>query len=79
MKTNMKRKKIEEKLNVEKSDTEYCIECGEVLEDFSVDDNSKDIKAVKENFENCKHTRKFKGDVCSKLYIVSENDVSEDS
>lgn len=78
MKTNMKRKEIEEKINAEKSDVEYCTECGEVLEDFSLDDKSKDIKSVKENFSNCKHTGKFKGDVCSKLYIISENDINED-
>jgi|YNPMSStandDraft_1061717.scaffolds.fasta_scaffold23741_2 uncharacterized protein with PIN domain len=72
----MKRKKSNKKLELElreeqKSDIKFCTECGEVLEDFSVSDAAKDKKAVIENFHNCKKTGKFKGDVCSKLYIIS--------
>lgn len=79
MKTNIKRKAVEEKLNQEKTDVIYCIECGEVLDDFSFNEVSKDINAVKKNFEDCKHTGKFKGDVCSKLYIVDETDPEEEN
>ncbi|MEJ5306462.1 MAG: hypothetical protein WHV63_11030 [Ignavibacteria bacterium] len=72
----MKRKKTAKKLEIElreeeKSDIKFCTECGEALEDFSVSDMAKDPKAVIENFHNCKKTGKFKGDVCSKLYMIS--------
>jgi uncharacterized protein with PIN domain len=78
MKTNTKRKAIEEKLNLEKSDVIYCVECGEVLDDFSFDEVSKNVDAVKKNFHNCKETGKFKGDICSKLYIIDESEPDED-
>lgn len=78
MKTNIKHKAVEEKLNQEKLEVMYCTECGEVLDDFSFNEVSKDINAVKENFANCKHTGKFKGDVCSKLYIVDESEPEEE-
>jgi hypothetical protein len=78
MKTNTKRKAIEEKLNLEESDVIYCVECGEVLDDFSFDEFSKDVDAVKKNFHNCKETGKFKGDICSKLYIIDESEPDED-
>jgi len=74
MKTNTKLKAVEEKLNEEKSGEVFCIECGEVLDDFSVNEVSKDIDAVKQNFHNCKETGKFKGDICSKLYIIDESE-----
>lgn len=66
------RKKIEiDFIEEEKSDIKFCTECGEALEDFSVSDESKDLDAVIKNFHNCKKTGKFKGDVCSKLYMIS--------
>jgi hypothetical protein len=72
----MKRKKLIKKLELELSEKEisdikFCTECGEVLEDFSVSDAAKDPQAVIENFHNCKKTGKFKGDICSKLYMIS--------
>lgn len=72
----MKRKKLIKKIELELreqeiSDIKFCTECGEVLENFSISDAAKDPKAVIENFHNCKKTGKFKGDVCSKLYMIS--------
>lgn len=78
MKTNIKSKTVDEKLNQEKIDVVYCIECGEVLDDFSLNEVSKNVDAVRKNFANCKHTGKFKGDVCSKLYIIDESEPEED-
>lgn len=67
-----KNKKIEEiDLAEEKAEIQFCTECGDVLENFSVSELAKDPEAVKENFHNCKKTGKFKGDVCSKIYIIS--------
>jgi hypothetical protein len=68
----MKKKKlmIEEE---DKSDkTKFCTECGDTLDDFAITDNAKDVQKVKDNFENCKKTGKFKGEECSKLFIASK-------
>ncbi len=67
----MKKKKLtineEKKLNQAK----YCTECGDTLDDFAITENAKDVEKVKENFENCKKTGKFKGEECSKLFIAA--------
>lgn len=72
----MNKKKLKKKIEIEfieeeKSDIKFCTECGDVLEDFSVSDQAKNPDAVIENFHNCKKTGKFKGEVCSKMYIIS--------
>lgn len=72
----MTRKKSKKKFEIElieeeKSDIKFCTECGDVLEDFSVSDQAKNPNAVIENFHNCKKTGKFKGEICSKIYIIS--------
>ncbi|MGB9663495.1 MAG: hypothetical protein ACPL25_01055 [Ignavibacteria bacterium] len=79
----MKRKKQVRKIELELreeeiSDIKFCTECGEALENFSVSDAAKDPKAVIENFHNCKKIGKFKGDVCSKLYMISPTSDEED-
>ncbi|MCX8056835.1 MAG: hypothetical protein N3F03_04405 [Ignavibacteria bacterium] len=67
------KRKIEEieSLSEEKSDIKFCTECGDALEDFSVSEQADNPDAVIENFHNCKKTGKFKGDVCSKMYMIS--------
>lgn len=66
------RKKIEiETFEEEKSYIKFCTECGEILENFSVSEMAKNPKAVIENFHKCKKTGKFKGDICSKMFIIS--------
>lgn len=72
----MTRKKSKKKIEIElieeeKSDIKFCTECGDVLEDFSVSEQAKNPNAVIENFHNCKKTGKFKGEICSKIYIIS--------
>jgi len=48
---------------------QFCIECGEELEDFSVSDHSSSEEAQKQH-DNCKHTGKFNGDMCSRVFIT---------
>ncbi len=69
------------KLTIDKENDDlplFCTECGDVLDDFAVSDNAKDLKKVKENFDNCKKTGKFKGQNCSKLYISSNTEEFND-
>ncbi|MBN1299585.1 MAG: hypothetical protein JW995_00050 [Melioribacteraceae bacterium] len=58
----------------DKKDIIFCTECGQELEVFGIADNSVNIEAVKKNFENCRKTGKFKGEICSKLFIISETE-----
>ena len=60
-----------EKEDLKEKDIIFCTECGNQLEVFGLEDGSFDIDAVKENFKNCRATGKFKGDVCSKLFIIT--------
>jgi hypothetical protein len=63
----------DEKLQLKEKDVIYCTECGEDLEIFGCEDGSFDLNSVKLNFEKCKKIGKFKGEICSKLFIASEN------
>ncbi|MBI5475152.1 MAG: hypothetical protein HY964_00260 [Ignavibacteriales bacterium] len=57
---------------------EYCTECGEALTDYCFSDDVKDLEALKSHHENCKTTKKFKGDVCSKLFIATPVQIDND-
>lgn len=53
----------------------FCTECGEELEDFTFDKEASDEETVKRRFHNCKETGRFKGDICSRVFI---NDLEEE-
>lgn len=55
----------------------FCTECGAELDDFSFSEKAKDIKLVLENFNRCKTIGKFKGEMCSKIFIASANPDSD--
>ena len=67
-----------ERTELKDNDKIFCTECGNELEVFGIEDGSIDMNAVKANFRNCKATGKFKGDVCSKLYIITDDDERQD-
>ncbi len=70
--TDIEREELKEK------DVIFCTECDNQLEVFGIENGSFDVESVRQNFNNCKATGKFKGDVCSKLFIISEIENSED-
>ncbi|MEI7811597.1 MAG: hypothetical protein WCJ01_04125 [Ignavibacteria bacterium] len=51
------------------SSSRFCTECGEELDEYSLDNKSVDSKLAKLRHENCKKTGKFKGDLCSRVFI----------
>jgi len=55
----------------QKPDVLFCTECGATLDEFCFSSTAKDIKAIRENFARCKHSGKFQGEVCAKLYIAN--------
>lgn len=62
----------DEKLQLQENDVIYCTECGEELEIFGCHDGSYNLESVKINYEKCKKEGKFKGEICSKLFIASK-------
>jgi hypothetical protein len=48
----------------------YCTECGEKLENFCFSPDVGDLGAVQRRHEECKKVGKFKGDLCSRLFIA---------
>jgi hypothetical protein len=58
----------------------FCTECGEELENFSLDKEASDGETVERRFHNCKETGKFKGEICSRKFInnLKEDDLPEE-
>lgn len=76
--------KITRKKNTIKSDeyirnTRFCVECGEELNNYSLRPGESAEEAHR-RFHNCIKTGKFKGDVCSRLFIeeYDENSTPDD-
>jgi hypothetical protein len=64
----MKKKNIQNKRKEESAPIHMCIECGEELEDFVFNTNNTD-ESTRERFHNCQKIGKFKGEMCSRLFI----------
>jgi hypothetical protein len=50
----------------------FCTECGASLENFCFSKDAESIKDIKANLARCKHSGKFDGEFCSKLFIASD-------
>jgi hypothetical protein len=48
----------------------FCTECGEQLEDFCFSQEADSIETLKGHHNVCKKNLKFKGDVCSRIFIA---------
>ncbi len=77
MKKVKPQRRIKDKIELTEEEIKFCTECGDALEDFSVSEQADDYQAVKKNFEECKKTGKFKGDMCSKMYMITPPDESD--
>ena len=53
----------------------FCTQCDSALDTFWMSDMANNTDAVISNHENCKKIGKFKGEMCSRLYIVSNDDI----
>lgn len=51
---------------------EFCTECDHALESFVFTPKSKNKKKIQDNFDNCKKTGKFNGELCSKVFISED-------
>lgn len=57
---------------------DFCTECKDSLKDFGLEPKDVDLNVIRENFENCRRTGKFKGEMCSKIYILRMGEGEED-
>ncbi|MCX7876422.1 MAG: hypothetical protein N2321_09695 [Melioribacteraceae bacterium] len=51
----------------------FCTECGEDLSNFGIE-NKIDKKEIEERHQKCKQKGKFKGDMCSMIFISSDSE-----
>jgi hypothetical protein len=69
---NKKKSTSDKELAVKNSIT-FCAECGEDLSMFGIEE--VDRRKVEERHKNCKEKGKFKGDVCSMMFISDEKEL----
>ena len=51
----------------------FCLNCNE-MDDLATDSEAGNADTVKKRFQNCQKTGRFDGDICSRMYVVNEND-----
>lgn len=54
------------------SSVNFCTECGKSLDDFALENPTHDKDELKSRFKHCMEEGRFKGDFCSKLFIVED-------
>ena len=59
----------------------FCTECGSSLTDFYLSSDVKDVEKLEAHYQNCRSTGKFKGEMCSKMFIALdfELEIPEDT
>jgi len=50
--------------------TLFCTECGAALDNYDLSGEAADLEAVKEHQARCKHSGKFQGEMCARLFIA---------
>ena len=71
----MKREKFtHNKENAIKNNIRFCSECGEDLDSFGLESAEIDYNKVEARHKNCKEKGKFKGDVCSMMFIADPSE-----
>lgn len=63
----MSRRKLPNKTKHLES-VKFCSECDD-LDDFTLSEKAGDGVSAKKQFDNCKKTGRFKGDMCSRVFI----------
>jgi len=69
-----KKKSIRNLEELSKLNVIFCTECGEELEMFGIKKENIDLEKIKERFQHCKESGKFKGDKCAMIFIAESNE-----
>jgi len=70
-----KKKSIHSKEQAVKNDIAFCAECGEELDLFGIS-GEVDQEKIIERHRRCKEKGKFKGDVCSMMFISGDVEIT---
>ena len=70
----MNKDKSTESTDKKKKDIIFCSECGKELDNFALSEMVKDYNSIIQNFADCKKNGRFKGDLCSKIFIARDED-----
>lgn len=70
---NNPKKKIHQKDLALNNQIQFCSECGEDLTPFGLNGEVEN-KKVNERFKKCKSVGRFKGDLCSMIFISDSNE-----
>lgn len=62
------------KENAIKNNVRFCSECGEDLDSFGLDIHGVDFENAQARHKSCKEKGKFKGDVCSMMFIADPSE-----
>ncbi|MCZ7555258.1 MAG: hypothetical protein M5R41_02490 [Bacteroidia bacterium] len=68
-------KKITEKTpprDDEESKVKFCLNCDD-MDDLALSSEADDLAQLQDRFENCVHTGRFDGDVCSRLFVADDD------
>jgi hypothetical protein len=55
----------------------FCTECGDKLDNFCFTDGATDVDAVKKHMEGCKREGRYKGDMCSRVFIADDKNFDD--
>lgn len=55
----------------------FCTECGSKLDNFCFDGSAADLEAVKKHMEECKREGRYKGEMCSRVFIADETNIDQ--
>jgi len=55
----------------------FCTECGDKLNEFCFTESASDVEAVKKHMEGCKREGRYKGDVCSRMFIADDTNLED--
>ncbi|MGE5315113.1 MAG: hypothetical protein ACM3Q4_10495 [Acidobacteriota bacterium] len=53
----------------------FCTQCGNKLDNFCFDGSASDLEAVKKHMEECKREGRFKGEMCSRVFIADDSTI----
>jgi hypothetical protein len=63
--------------NDEEQKVIFCTECGDKLDNFCFTDSASDVDAVKKHMEGCKREGRYKGDMCSRMFIADDKNFDQ--
>jgi hypothetical protein len=55
----------------EENNVKFCLNCDD-MDDLAVSPEADDLAHLQDRFENCVHTGRFEGDVCSRLFVADD-------